>query len=285
MSPLSVAPLLAAATLHAGWNLLIKRAADRQPTLWWALLIGGLVLLPALLVAWPIRWEAITLALASSGFEVLYFVTLLPAYQVGDLSLVYPVARGSAPLLITLWAGLFLGERPSAGGWAGIGLVVTGLTLASTPKPSADVLSSNRRPMLALVLALATGLAISGYSTINKVGVAYASPAAYTSLFHLGTVLLLTPYELRLPAQKLMLPWRTEPGKTLLIGLMIGGASLLVMAALSTERAGYVGAIREVSVVLGALAGWLLLGEPLGHRRTLAACIMFAGLASIATLG
>jgi drug/metabolite transporter (DMT)-like permease len=285
MSPVALGLLLLAAALHAAWNILIKRAADRQATLWWALVIGGALLLPALALAWPPTWEALVLSVGSSIFETLYFLSLVAAYEVGDLSVVYPVARGSAPLLITAWAALLLGERPSPGGLAGIGLVVVGLMLASAPARGPLSASSGHRPGLAVALALATGLCISGYMTINKVAVAYMSAPAYTCLFHLGTALLLAPYLVRARGQKLLDPWRQEPWRTAAVGIMVGGASVLVMLALVVERAGYVGAVREVGVVFGALAGWLLLGEPLGRRRTVAATIMFAGLALIAMLG
>lgn len=284
MAPVALGLLLVAAILHAGWNLLAKQAADRQATLWWSMLLVGGLLAPALVLDWPPSPEVLALAVASSLFEALYFVTLVAAYEAGDLSLVYPVARGSAPLLIVCWAGLFLGERPSLGGWAGIGLVVVGLVLASAPGRLAR-LQPGTGPGRALLLALATGLCISGYSTINKAGVAQINPVAFTGLFHLGSALLVAPLVIRARGWKLLEPWRHEPARTAAVAAMVGGASALVLGALAIERAGYVGAVREISVILGALAGWRLLGEPFGARRTLAAGLMFLGLALIATLG
>lgn len=284
MSPLALGLLLIAAVLHAGWNLLAKQAVDRQAALWWSMLLVGGLLAPALLLDWPPPAAALALAAASSLFEALYFMTLVAAYEAGDLSLVYPVARGSAPLLIVCWAGLFLGERPSPGGWAGIGLVVAGLVLASAPTRARRA-PAGCHPWRAVALALATGLCISGYSTINKVGVSQINAVAFTGLFHLGSALLVAPLVIRARGRKLLEPWRRDPWRTAAIGVMVGGASTLVLAALAIERAGYVGAVREISVILGALAGWRLLGEPFGARRTLAAGLMFLGLALIATLG
>jgi multidrug transporter EmrE-like cation transporter len=203
MSPLALSLLLVAAVLHAGWNLLTKRAGDRQATLWWGLVVAGLLLTPTLGPAWPPRWEALALALASSIFELVYFLALMAAYGVGDFSLVYPVARGSAPLLIALWAALWLGERPSAAGWSGIGLVVGGLVLASAPGRAAPTQPERHRPGVALALALATGLCISGYSIINKKGLEYLPAPAFTCLFHLGTAALLAPILLRTRGAKL----------------------------------------------------------------------------------
>jgi drug/metabolite transporter (DMT)-like permease len=285
MSPVALGLLLIAAVLHAGWNAFIKHAPDRPASLWWALTVGGLLLLPALVPAWPPPWEAVALAAASSVFEALYFLALVAAYEVGDLSLVYPIARGSAPLLIALWAAVLLGERPSAGGWTGIGLVVAGLIVAGAPARADLSISGRSRSKLAVALALVTGLCISGYSMINKVAVGYTSPAAFTCLFHLGTALLLCPYLVKTRGEKLLQPWRRQGWQTLAAAVMVAAASVLVMAALAIERASYVGAVREVSVIIAALAGWLLLGEPLGQRRTFGAAVMFAGLALIATRG
>jgi drug/metabolite transporter (DMT)-like permease len=285
MSLLALLMLLVAAVLHAAWNLLARGAADRQASLWSAMVVGSSCLLPFLVQAWPPPPEAVVYALGSSLFEVAYFLLLLAAYAAGDFSLVYPVARGSAPLLIALWAALFLGERPSLLGWVGIGLVVLGLIGAGAPNAEAAKPGEPRRERRALLLALATGLSISGYSLVNKVGLAYIAAPAFTALFHLGTTLLLAPYLIWSRGRRLLLPWRQDVRRTIGIGLMLSMASTLVLGALSIERASYVGAVREVSVVVGALAGWLLLGEPLGARRTLASTTMFAGLALIATLG
>jgi drug/metabolite transporter (DMT)-like permease len=285
VSPIAIGFLMLAAVLHAGWNILARQAADRQATLWWGLVVAGTLLVPTVLGAWPPPWEAVALAAGSSIFEALYFVTLLAAYGLGDFSLVYPVARGSAPLLTALWAVLLLGERPSTAGWLGIGLVVVGIVLVSAPDRAQPARPSHR-PGLALILALITGACISGYSVINKVGLQYISPPAFTSLFHVGTALLLLPYLARSRRRKLLAPWRQEERwRTAGVSVMLAGASTLVLTALSIEPASYVGAGREISVVLGALAGWLLLGEPLGLRRTFAAAVMFSGLALIALRG
>ena len=179
---------------------------------------------------------------------------------------------------------LLLGERPSPGGLTGIGLVVAGLVAAGAPGRATPG-RAHERPLRALVLALATGACISGYSTLYKLGVSQVPAATFVCLFHLGTALLVAPYLIRKRGEALLLPWRRERRQTLLLALMVPGASFLVVTAMAIERASYVGAMRELSVVLGALAGWLILGEPLGLRRTLAAAVIFVGLALIAVLG
>jgi drug/metabolite transporter (DMT)-like permease len=243
------------------------------------------VLSPALALEWPPPPQALLLGLAASTFELLYTLALMAAYGVGDLSLVYPVARGSAPLLIAIWAVLWLEEQPSLAGWAGIALCVLGLALASLPSPLGQLLDREKRLGQALGLALLTGLCISGYSAFNKLGLRHLSPPAYTSLFHLGTALLLAPLLFRQGKDRLLAPLREDRARTLAIAVLLTGSSTLVLSALALESAAYVGAVREISVILGALAGWLWLAEPFGARRTVASAIMFAGMALIATRG
>ena len=107
--------VISAATMHAGWNLLVKRVSEKQIFTWWALAFGTLVNLPFLAVnavpanVWPY-------ALASAFVEAAYFMILIRAYGEGDFSQVYPIARGAAPAFLAVWAMLFLGERPEPAG-------------------------------------------------------------------------------------------------------------------------------------------------------------------------
>src|SRR6185312_16005741 len=119
--------LLLAAVLHAITNVLIKNAKDKLAFGWWML---GFFCVPCIPVLFflqkttPAGWAFV---IASGLLEAIYFFTLSRAYTLGDLSVVYPVARGSAPLFVLLWAAIFLHERPSHWGYAGIALVVAGL--------------------------------------------------------------------------------------------------------------------------------------------------------------
>src|SRR6266699_1787899 len=129
MSLAALGLLFAAAVLHAGWNLLVKRAKQKQVFTWWAILVGAVCFLPVLVVNRPLPLQIWPYVAGSAFFEALYFVGLTRAYDIDDFSLVYPLARGAAPALLVVWAALFLGERPRLIGLAGLILVVLGLVI------------------------------------------------------------------------------------------------------------------------------------------------------------
>ena len=150
MSVLSIVLLLLAAVLHALSNALIKLSRDKLAFTWWMLTAWAIIGFPLIFFVGrppPIGW---VLILVSGLIEAVYFITLTRAYALGDLSQVYPIARGSAPLFVLLWALLFLGERPTPIGVGGIVIVVIGLYLVNLP-----ALSDWKRPLLGYKLAAA----------------------------------------------------------------------------------------------------------------------------------
>ena len=299
--------LLTAAALHAGWNLVIKRAENRFILIWWAMIASGFAALPLLALGPPLPGRALLYALASSIVEAGYFVTLGIAYGKGDFSLIYPVARGAAPALLAFWSVLFLGERLRPLGIAGLALIVAGVAvvgaarrLAEVPRipqvpeipevvPTGDAAPGMAKTGSSLVgvgLALLVALFISLYSTIDGAAVRFASPAPYTAAVFALSALLLTPAMLHRYGWATLeaagrRDWRAILG--------VGAASLLgyslVLAAFAISPIAYAGAVREVSVVFGALAGWLFLGERFGPRRTAGAVLVFGGILLIAFAG
>lgn len=191
VSSLALALVVASAFLHATWNLYTKQSRDKLLFLWWVLGAGGLVFLPVLIVGpWPALpqhgWSYI---LASGAIHALYYFFLAQAYERGDLSVVYPLARGSAPLLVVVSAFLFIGERPSGQGLLGIGTIVLGvLLLHLSGRSGFDLLRGPHVPQ-----ALATGMAIASYSTVDKLGVAIVHPLPFVFYLHIVAFLLLTP--------------------------------------------------------------------------------------------
>ena len=121
--------LVVAAALHTGWNLLVKRAGEKQIFTWWAMVVGTACFAPLLAFSAPLPAAIWPYVLTSALVETIYYLALLRAYTIGDFSLVYPLARGAAPAFLALWAALFLGERPHAGGIAGLALLLIGLLL------------------------------------------------------------------------------------------------------------------------------------------------------------
>ena len=270
---------LPSAVLHAFWNLLLKTTHHRRPVVWWALIVTNLccaVILIArprsILPVWP-------LLAASAVLEASYYLILTAAYKVGDFSLVYPVARGTAPGLLACWAILVLAERPSAFGVAGILLIAAGIGVVGW---------SGRigRPSKALALSLLLAVVISVYSIIDGVAVRRVDPVTYTAAMFFAVTLLLTPV---LMGQE---GWREirgvltrEPARIVGIGVMQLAGYLIVLWVYARAPVSYGGAIRESSILVGALLGWRFLGEPFGMRRVVGALVIVSGVLLIALRG
>jgi drug/metabolite transporter (DMT)-like permease len=214
--------------------------------------------------------------------------TLAAAYSLSDFSLVYPVARGAAPAFLALWSILFLGERLTLAGATGLVLVIGGLMLVGSNELLRQRMentgqSHGRGRITGLALALGIALLISIYSTLDGAAVKLTPATPYTVVMLGLTGLLFTPFAVRGNG------WR----KTVQVGkahwrriLLIGSSGLLayalVLNAYAIAQVSYAGALREVSIVFAALAGWKLLGEPLGRVRVIGSLVIFAGIVLIA---
>ncbi len=279
-------------------NALIKSARDKLAFAWWMLGVSSVIGLPLWLLVGrvePIGWLWIVI---SGALEAIYFMALTRAYSHGDLSQVYPIARGSAPLFVLLWATVFLRERPSFGGMIGILLIVSGLYLINLPS-----LADWKRPLLgfknrASRWALLTGLLISAYSAVDKVGVKYFDPLIYLFLILLVGWIALSVQWLDVDRRAALIaevaPDRSNGGswrrasrlRRILAGMLLGnGAYALVLTALQISPVSYVSPIREVSVVIGAWIGVKFMGEAGGTLRVFAAMWVAAGIIVIAIAG
>lgn len=253
MPPVVLALLAAAAVLHTSWNVLLKASGDPLATATRAVTWGFLIATPILGAVWVAAGTplpsglVIALAAASGGVELLYFIFLSAAYRRGDLSTVYPIARGTAPLLAVAAGILLLGERLHPVAWLGIGLVLAGIWLARGASGSGA----------AAGYALLAGVTIAGYSTIDRLGVLAAPPWLY------GWVLwLLTTVFLRLG---LLVRGGAAPSerssRDAVIGVLMLGTWLMVLFALTLAPLVAVAPIREAAMVLAAGWGVLRLGE------------------------
>jgi drug/metabolite transporter (DMT)-like permease len=285
VSPIALTLLLAAAALHAGWNLLVKRAGEKQVFTWLALAIGPACFAPFVLVgaSFPARiWPYV---IASALLELIYFIALTYAYGVADFSLVYPLARGAAPALLAVWAALFLGERVGPGGLLGLALLIIGLMVVGGAAWWArrDAAAPDLSGVLA---ALGVACCISLYSVVDGAAVRITEPLPYIVLVMSLTAVMLAPLILaRYGGQALVAEWRTNWLRVALVGVASMFAYIFVLQAYALASVSYAGAIREISVVFGALAGWRWLGEGFGLPRTLGAMLIFLGILAIAVVG
>jgi drug/metabolite transporter (DMT)-like permease len=288
MSLLALSLVLLAAFLHAGWNYLAKAAQDTNAFLWWALFFGaigyGVYIFATATVFLP--REVWLLYVVSIGCEVAYLITLVRGYASGELSLVYPLARGSAPILVALWSALFLGERLPALGYMGVGLMVLGIWVVSRQSVGTLDPSPGQRVRNAAVFwALLSSFFVSAYSVLDKIIVQTVPPLVYNFWVYAGIAVAWSPFVWfrdRRKVSRNLSELHHNFARVVVGSLMTVGAYVAVLLALTMTSASYVTAGRGTSVIVGALLGWLALHEGFGRLRVLGATLMVAGLTLMA---
>lgn len=287
MSLTALALVLGAGFLHASWNLILKRTSERLLVTSWGLLIGAVIFLPALIQAGPPPAQVWPYAAASAAVLTGYYTCLARAYDRGAFSLVYPVARGTAPAMLTLWAILFLGERPSAVGIAGIGLILVGLVvLGGAPlwagRDGERGWQALRTHTRGTGSAFLVALLVSVYTAIDGAAIRHWTPIPYlVVVFALAGAALIPLLALR-RGKHVFSVLRTDWLPTVLIAVTTLAAYSLVLRAFRIAPVAYAGAAREIGIVFAALAGWLLLGERFGGVRTVGAITVFLGIGLLA---
>lgn len=284
MPILAIALLLASAIIHALWNILLKQSTEKYVAMGWQVIIGGILSVTVLFFTGLPPRSMWIFALISMTLEAIYFVLLSLAYSNHDFSLIYPVARGAAPALVVLWSFLFLREIPSVGGFIGIatiicGLVVIGATSFFQPH-------EGKPKFKGIAIALSIALVISMYTMIDGFAVKHGPVLPYgLSMFMLVPVLTTPVIVQHYGREQFIEAWQKQPARLILVGVLGVIAYLFALFAYSVAPVNYSEAIREVSVVLGAFAGWKFLGEKLGKIRLLGAAVIFAGIILIALFG
>lgn len=285
MPPFVLGLLFIGAIFHCGWNLLVKRASEKQVFIWSALAFGSLCFSPLLFFNAPFPPYIWLYVLASSIVETTYYVILTRAYDHGDFSLVYPVARGTAPALIAVWAILFLGDRPGLFGLIGIAVIICGLALVGG-KSWWELRKTTSVTTSAIVLALSVACCISVYSAIDAAAVHHVNPLPFTVAVLGGSVILYAPFIfLRYGSRKVVLEWRVHWRGLIFAGFFTLLSYMLALTSYSLAHISYVGAIREMSIVFAAFIGWRFLGEDFGLLRIIGAIFIFAGILVIAIAG
>lgn len=275
--------LFFSAALHTTWNLLLKQAGEKYMATWWGMLMGSLLFLPSLIFTGLPARSTWLLLFISAFFEAAYFVVLSFAYGDADFSIVYPIARGTAPALLVVWSVLFLREQPTTGGAVGLAIIILGLFIVGG---SNWLRASSRSHLRNLGPALLVALFISIYTVIDGAAVKRTGPLGYAALIYFVSALYMTPFILwRHGWQPLKNEFNAHGWKLLGIGLLIVTAYLLALFAYSIATVSYSGAIREVGVVMGAFAGWQFLGEKFGGVRVAGAVVIFTGILVIAIFG
>lgn len=276
--------LLISASLHALWNLLLKRSQEKYIAMGWQVILSGVLAFFLLLFTGLPPRSMWLFALISMALEAVYFILLSNAYSDHDFSLVYPIARGTAPAFLMLWSVLFLNESVTTGGVMGVGLIVFGMVIIG-----ATSLIQNRGSKLhvkGVMVALSVALIISLYTLIDGTAVKNGPPLPYALTMFMFVPVLTTAYNVRrFGWQQFIAAWRGPRIPLILTAVLGVVAYLLALIAYSSAPLSYSGAIREVSVVIGAFLGWQFLEEPMGGTRVLGSMTIFAGILVIAIFG
>jgi drug/metabolite transporter (DMT)-like permease len=287
MSTVALALVVVAALAHAAWNVLAKTAGGGATFVWLFSALAAAIWLPVAVVAalvdpgHHVGAEGIAFMAGSGALHALYFVLLQRGYRDGDLSLVYPLARGTGPLLSTLAALVIFSEHPSALALAGGAIIVAAvLSLAGTGGPGRTPAEHRRR---AIGFALLTGVAIASYTLWDKqaVGPLGLQPVVYYWGTNVAETLLLTAFVAHRRAE-VRRSWHAYRRQALGVAILSPLAYVLVLFALAHAPVSYVAPARELSILVGAVAGTTVLAEGDRRRRLLAAGAIFAGIVLLA---
>lgn len=288
MTAAAFALVIGSAFMHATWNLLLKRSGRKVAFIWSLGLVASLgLLIPAVVIGIRdgIGEKALAYGAASGVLHGLYGVALARGYHLGDLSKVYPIARGMGPALVPVGAVLLLDESISLIAAVGIALVVVGIYAVHLEN---GLLSEARHPLRLLMapetqMALLTGVLIASYSIVDKAALDYLSPVTLNLFSMGGHMLILTPLALYIGGfASIRDEWRENGRSALAAGVLAPVGYLMVLAALTTSRISYVAPAREIGIVLGAAMGVLLLREGYGPARVGGAALIVAGVVALA---
>ncbi|MBT3285518.1 EamA family transporter [Candidatus Bathyarchaeota archaeon] len=282
MEFLPLALVLASAVSHGFWNYLAKEGNDKESFMLLLNLVSLPLLIPVFLLMIPEIYfplEILPFLLVSGMAEVVYFLGLGKAYESGDLSIVYPVAR-SSPVFVTIAAAIFLGETFSLMGLLGIFVIfmgvyvlhLKGITRDDIVSPIHYLMSGSSR--YAVIAAMGTTV----YSITDKLGVTTVNPLLYSfwlGFFVTGMMTVVTVYR---KGVKTIREEFSSPLKVMFAGLLMRGGYLMVLYAMSLAQVSYILALRQISVVLGALMGVVFLGESYGRVRIIGSLIIFSGV-------
>jgi drug/metabolite transporter (DMT)-like permease len=277
--PLAVLPLvLLAAVFHATWNAMLKASENPLALATRAVTWGTLISLPPVAAAWIVTGRpglplaGWLLALASALLELFYFITLSTAYQRGELSVVYPIARGTAPLLAVLVGFALLGERLRIPAVFGIACLLAGIWAVRRPSNAGSALGP----------ALLTGVLIAAYTSLDRIGVRLGPPWLYAwLLWFFGAIFLVTLTTIRrVPGSRL----RDEPRISLVVAVLMTAAYFMILFALSVAPLAIVAPLRESAIVLVTAWGIWRLGEHRGAWIRVAGAVAILGGIALLTV-
>ena len=270
------------AGMHAYWNYLLKKSEDTSVFIWLFLLCSMLIFFPFFTALAPIDipisgWCCI---LTAGLAHALYLASLSSAYEKGDLSFVYPLARSVPIVFVLIGAMLFLGEVPSKIGMAGMILIILGCYALHLDSPHAlfqplTLKSLNSKPSQ---LALLTAVFISLYSLIDRVGIEHVQIFGYIYMVFVFMFVFYTPFILvRRSKMEIKAEWASNRSNILIVAFLCFFTFFLVLIAMSLAKLSYVVTLRQLSIIFSVALGAWVLKEGHGDIRFTASLLIFAG--------
>jgi drug/metabolite transporter (DMT)-like permease len=276
--------ILAAAVIHASWNLINKQASGHATFTWLVAVLSAVFYAPAtitIIEIFQLKINFITVGMmaGSAALHTAYFVLLNQGYRAGDLSLVYPLARGTGPLLSSVAAIVLLGERPSLIAVVGALLIIGGVIILTTNLSRLRETAARE----AVIYALVTGLFIAAYTIWDKQAVSYfgIAPLVLDWGANVGRAILLSPFAIKYSDQTIA-EWREHKYEAIAVAVLIPLSYILVLTAMRFTPVSYVAPAREISILIGTAMGTRLLAEGDAGRRFVAACAMVLGVVALA---
>jgi uncharacterized membrane protein len=291
VDPFVIALVLVSAGLHVAWNVRLKTAGDPLRAATVGLLAASVGIVPAGIAVWwlsgrpALPIEGVSLALISGVIEAVYFVLLSAAYRRGDLSVVYPIARGTAPLLAVAVGVLVLGERLGVAGSIGVAFLLIGFLVLQRPWQA--IRDRGLDPSVAF--AFATGISIAAYTAVDRVGTRLIDPVTYAAILWVTGALLLVLWIRFVAGGGVFTGGREQIRYAAIGGWLTLGAYLLILWALSIAPLSGVAPLRESAAVFAAAWGSVRLGEAVDRgdtvRRIGASALIVVGAVLLAIGG
>ncbi len=287
MSLLVFILVFTSASLHVTWNALVKTCHDKVAFAWVTTVLGVMVLGPfftvdLLLGTSPLPGEAILFSVISGIFEALYIIFLFKAYEYSDLSVVYPLSRGIAPIVSMVLAGSMVGDVISMKGMLVVGLIFSGVTAVSLSSLNSN--KYNKLNRLGILMAFCTGCMIAGYHLVDrKAMLTTPRPSAIGYLFFVQffMAVFVSLWAVFLARKTLGSVWiecKENLKGVLIVGIVTPVAYLLIILALTMGNVTYIVAGRNIGIVLSTLVGALFLGEKVKGLRLLGALLIAVGV-------
>jgi len=284
MTILAMLVILISAIIHASWNYLSKKVNGGISFIWLFTLIASIVYLPFFILAikhfnFVLNFNNIFFLFGSIVIHLIYFLLLFKGYKVGDLSIVYPVARGSAPMMTVIIAAVLFNEKLSIIAYLGIILIIVGIFLLT----GGLNIFKNKNNVLAISYGLLVGIAITSYTLLDKaiVSIVFIFPLILDYFNTIGRLILLSPIAFK-NFDKVKYEWINHKKEAIGVAIFNSLGYIIVLLVLRFTPVSYVAPVREISILFGTLIGVKVLNEHLGIKRIIYAVIITIGVIVIA---